>query len=333
MRAYLLLGVAAISLGACKLDRTPDASADQAQLTAGAPFQLGLAPSFDSLPYAEPVPVSYAPQPVAYDYWNDAYDANQTYYNQPPSYFNYAGATPLVWGQPQQPQQSLTDTLKNYAITRIVESLVGGGQREYYYQPNQTYPYFVRDPQYAYAFDDGRLISAYDPYGQTLGEQLLMQQAPTVARYLLRADALRDAALQTRLIPLDQKVWDTQRVVLVRQLGDNDGWKKTWVPGANRSPVAIQRLAEVRARKEARDEAHSAWKATRDKGESKAAWSDRTKADVKASARADKDHGKAKADHKPVKKAEVAKGNGKGKGGKDDRGHADDHGGGNGKKG
>jgi hypothetical protein len=334
MRATLLLGVAALSLGACKLDRTPDASADQAQLTAGAPFQLGLAPSFDSLPYAEPVPVSYAPQPVAYDYWNDAYDANQTYYNQPPSYFNYAGATPLVWGQQyQQPQQSLTDTLKNFAITRIVESLVGGGQREYYYQPNQTNPYFVRDPQYAYAFDDGRLISAYDPYGQTLGQQLLMQQAPTVARYLLRADALRDAALQTRLIPLDQQVWDTQRVVLINQLDDNDGWKKTWVPGANRSPVAIQRLAEVRARKEARDEAHAAWKATRDKGESKAAWSDRTKADVKASARMDKDHGKAKADDKPVKKAEVAKGSGKAKGGKDDRGHADDHGGGNGKKG
>ena len=97
MRAYLLLGVAALSLGACKLDREPTA-ADQAELTAGAPFDLLLAPAYADLPPAQPLPVYYAPQPVAYDYWNDAYDMNQTYYNQPPSYFNYAGATPLVWG-------------------------------------------------------------------------------------------------------------------------------------------------------------------------------------------------------------------------------------------
>ena len=157
MRAYLLLGVAALTLGACKLDRDA-APADQAELTAGAPFDLLLAPAYADLPPAQPVPVLYAPQPVAYDYWNDAYDMNQTYYNQPPTYFNYAGATPLVWGQPQQ--QSLGGSLTNMVISRIVEALVGGGQREYFYQPGVEYPYFVRDPQYAYAVDDGRLAQA-----------------------------------------------------------------------------------------------------------------------------------------------------------------------------
>ncbi|HEX6867013.1 MAG TPA: hypothetical protein VF122_07265 [Caulobacteraceae bacterium] len=262
MRAYLLLGVAALSLGACKLDRTPQAQ-DQAEMTAGAPFDILLAPAYADLPPApQPVPVYYAPQPVAYDYWNDAYDMNQAYYNQPPSYFNYSGATPLVWTQPYQPQsQSLTDTLTNFAITRIVEALVGGGQREYYYQPGAQYPYFVRDPQYAYAIDDGRLVSVYDPYGRVLGEPVLMQQAPVVSRYLYRADNLYDAALAATLEPLTRDIWDTQRVVLVRDLDDNDGWRSTWIPGANRSPVAIQRLAEVRARKELRDEAHAAWKA------------------------------------------------------------------------
>ena len=262
MRAYLLLGVAALSLGACKLDRTPQGQ-DQAEMTAGAPFDILLAPAYADLPPAPaPVPVYYAPQPVAYDYWNDAYDMNQAYYNQPPSYFNYSGATPLVWTQPYPQQQtSLTDTLTNFAITRIVEALVGGGQREYYYQPGYEYPYFIRDPQYAYAFDDGRLVSVYDPYGRVLGEPVLMQQAPVVSRYLYRADNLYEAALVTALQPLTRDVWDAQRVVLVRDIDDNDGWRSTWIPGANRSPVAIQRLAEVRARKELRDEAHAAWKA------------------------------------------------------------------------
>ena len=262
MRAYLLLGVAALSLGACKLDRTPQGQ-DQAEMTAGAPFDILLAPAYADLPPAPaPVPVYYAPQPVAYDYWNDAYDMNQAYYNQPPSYFNYSGATPLVWTQPYPQQQTgLTDTLTNFAITRIVEALVGGGQREYYYQPGYEYPYFIRDPQYAYAFDDGRLVSVYDPYGRVLGEPVLMQQAPVVSRYLYRADNLYEAALVTALQPLTRDVWDTQRVVLVRDIDDNDGWRSTWIPGANRSPVAIQRLAEVRARKELRDEAHAAFKA------------------------------------------------------------------------
>ena len=85
MRAYLLLGVAALTLGACKLDRDPGPAADQAQLTAGAPFDLLLAPAYADLPPAQPLPVYYAPQPVAYDYWNDAYDMNQAYYNQPPA--------------------------------------------------------------------------------------------------------------------------------------------------------------------------------------------------------------------------------------------------------
>lgn len=290
MRAYLLLGVAALSLGACKLDRTPDAAGtDTAQLTAGAPFELGLAPSFDALPYADPVPVSYAPQPVAYDYWNDAYEMNQTYYNQPPAYFNHGGATPLVWAQPAPTGGNL--------VTRIVEGLIGGGQREYFYQPGYDQPFFVRDPQYAYALDDGRLAMVYDPYGRPLAETLLMQQAPTVARYLRRADSLRDAALVTVLQPLAPDVWSAQRTVLVRSLDDNDGWRKTWIPGANRSPVAIQRLAEVRARKEARDEAHAAWKASRRIG----------KPEKRTEAKADKPGKQAKSD-------KGGKGNGKGKG-------------------
>lgn len=266
MRAYLLIGAAALALGGCKLDRDPAPAADQASLTSGAPFDILLAPAYADLPPApQTVPVYYAPEPIAYDYWNDAYDMNQAYYDQPPAYYNYNGATPMVWtqpyGQPYGQSTSLTDTLTNFAITRIVEALVGGGQREYFYQPGYQYPYFVRDPQYAYAFDDGRLVSVYDPYGRVLPQTMLVQQAPVVSRYLYRADNLYEAALASTLMPLAPDVWRTQRVLLLDDLDNNDGWRSTWIPGANRSPVAIQRLAEVRARKELRDEAHAAWKA------------------------------------------------------------------------
>lgn len=333
MRAHLLLGVAALTLGACKLDRDPGPAADQAQMTAGAPFELGLAPAFGALPPAEPMPVLYAPQPVAYDYWNDAYDMNQAYYNQPPSYFNYAGATPMVWGQPQQPQ-SLTSTLTNFAISRVVEALVGGGQREYFYQPGAADPYFIRDPQYAYAVDDGRLVALYDPYGRLLPEQMLMQQAPVAGRYFLRADNLRDAALAAALQPLAPEVWTRQRAMWIDQLDDNDGWRSTWIPGADRSPVAIQRLAEVRARKEARDNAHARWKAelaaTRPTGKGpKVAKVDRD--DDRGGPKADKgrDAKDPQRDDKP--KADKRADNDKPKGGKDKGGKGNDKG--NGKNG
>ena len=95
MRAYLLIGAAALALGGCKLDRDPTPAADQASMTAGAPFDILLAPAYADLPPApQTVPVYYAPQPIAYDYWNDAYDMNQAYYDQPPAYYNYNGATP-----------------------------------------------------------------------------------------------------------------------------------------------------------------------------------------------------------------------------------------------
>jgi len=243
MKTYLMLGAAALALTACKLDRSPTAAP---QFAAAAPFDLGLAPGYDALPTAsQPIPVYYAPQPVAQDYWNNAYSQGQGYYDQPPSYFPYNGATPLVWNQGSM-------------ITRIVEALVGGGQREYYYQPGAAYPYFVRDPQYAYAYNDGRLIAAYDPYGQPLAETVLLERAPIASRYLVRAETLYDVARRTSPRPLTREVWTVERTRLARQV-EGKPWKTWWTPGDNRSPVAVQRLAEVRQRKLERDLAHTEW--------------------------------------------------------------------------
>lgn len=245
MKTYLMLGAATLALAACKLDRSPTAAP---QFAAAAPFDLGLAPGYDALPMAsQAIPVAYAPQPVAQNYWNDAYSMGQAYYDQPPAYFPYNGATPLVWNQGDM-------------ITRIVEALVGGGQREYYYQPGAAYPFFVRDPRYAYAYDDRQLVAVYDPYGQPLAETFVLQQAPIATRYLTRAETLYDVAHRTNPRPLTQKVWTVERERLARDV-DKQPWKQWWTPGSNRSPVATQRLAEVAQRKAARDLAHDEWKA------------------------------------------------------------------------
>jgi hypothetical protein len=271
MKIYLMLGAAAFALAACKLDNAQPTAAPQ--FAAAAPFDLGLAPGYDALPMAaQPIPIAYAPQPVAQTYWNDAYSLGQAYYDQPPSYFPYNGATPLVWNQGD-------------AISRIVEALVGGGQREYYYQPGAAYPFFVRDPQYAYAYDDGQLISVYDPMGQVLPLALVQQRAPIAAQYLTRAQTLYDVARRTNPRPLTPKVWDVERARLAKEV-DNPGWKSWWTPGDNRSPVAVQRLADVRERKIERDLAHDAWKAD----------ATRLKADRK----------EAKADEHPQYRAEAA---------------------------
>lgn len=246
MRTCLMLGAAALALTACKLDRKP-APLEPVQFTAGAPFDLGLAPGFDALPMSQPLPVAYAPAPAAQTYWNDAYSAGQSYYDQPPAYFPYNGATPLVWNQGD-------------VITRIVEALAGGGQREYYYQPGYDQPFFVRDPQYAYAYDQGRLVAVYDPYGRPLRETIVYERVPYATRYLTRAQTLYDVARRTTVRPLTQRVWTVERERLTRDV-KNDGWKRWWTPGDNRSPVAIRRLAEVRARKAERDLAHDEWKA------------------------------------------------------------------------
>ncbi|HEX6860570.1 MAG TPA: hypothetical protein VF138_10285 [Caulobacteraceae bacterium] len=330
MKKFLLLGACALALGACKLEKTPQAG-DQAELSAGAPFALMLAPAYEALPPApRSVPVAYAPAPVAQQYWDDAYLTSADYYNQPPSYFNYAGATPLVWNAPNA---------NGDLVTRIVEAVVGGGLREYFYDQGSDNPYFVRDPQYAYAYDDaGRLVAVYDPYGRPLSQSLAMQRVPYASRYLLRADNLRDAAVQAALVRLAPDVWQTQRTLLVRDLDDNDterAWRTWWeAPGDNRSPVAVQRLAEVRARKAARDAAHDRWLADKQAGKAVAKLEDRHWKDdrkVGQGPRKDDHPGKnsGKSDDKPNKPEKQAKADDHG-GGKGDHGKGGE---GNGKKG
>ncbi|HYG25868.1 MAG TPA: hypothetical protein VD906_03085 [Caulobacteraceae bacterium] len=294
MRRILLAGAAALALAACNPEQ-PQQAADPAS------FALLYAPA-TLQPAPQPVPVAYAPVPVAQQYWEDAYLMNYDTYNQPPAYFNYAGATPLVWTQQPVQQQSLgdtlTDTLTNMAITRIVEAITGGGTREYFYQPNVETPFFVRDPEYAYAYDDeGRLIALYDPTGAPLAQPLLVQQAPLAATYLMRADSLRDAALAATLQTLAPDVWEDQRVVLVRAIAEDEdedvrAWRTWWEePGDNRSPVAVQRLAEVRARKAARDAARAEWKEDKDQA----------KAEMKADRREDRGDNRAVAAGPKVK--------------------------------
>ena len=68
------------------------------------------------------------------------------------------------------------------------------GERIYYYRGDSDYPFYVRDPHYGYAYDDGELVEVYDGYGRPYPNY---QQALLViaAQYLTRGRGLHDAAI------------------------------------------------------------------------------------------------------------------------------------------
>lgn len=146
---YLLAGLSVLGLltGAC--NKQPGTSATEAPLVAppaaalpmatGAPAPVAPAPPASALP-PPPAPVGYAPPPPGqrYAYVDRAYSMAQAFGDTPPDYaVDYQGTRPWIW------------RARNGAY-RIVERLPRG-ERYYYYQPGQDYPFLVQDPDYSYA--------------------------------------------------------------------------------------------------------------------------------------------------------------------------------------
>src|SRR5205085_4369475 len=64
----------------------------------------------------------------------------------------------------------------------------------YYYQPGAVRPYFIRDANYGYGFDDvGRLVVIYDLLGRIMPQSFLYEREPYVSRYYQRAYLVRQA--------------------------------------------------------------------------------------------------------------------------------------------
>ena len=196
--------LAALALSACSQPNGGQNASSQAPLAPPSPAETAPAPAASALPPAQSAPVRYAPPAQRYRPLNDAYAMSRTYADAPPDYaFDYDGSAPEAWGSRD-------------GVVRVGER-VPGGWRYYYYQPGRAVPYLVRDPDYAYGFDDGQLVVVYDSRGRALPPEWADRQAWLAGRYLARAQDLWRAARERRRMEIEAQVWREQRAEQERQ--------------------------------------------------------------------------------------------------------------------
>ncbi len=163
------------------------------------------APPVAALPPVPPAPVAPPPAPVQqYQYVDQAAAMSAALASAPPNYaVEYQGAKPWVWRAPN-------------GGYRIVET-VPGGQRTYFYAAGARVPYLVRDPQFSYAFQGGRLVVVYSARGQALPPAVAARQAAAAGRYLQRAQWLHDAAMNGRRESASAADWRAHQATLAAQ--------------------------------------------------------------------------------------------------------------------
>jgi hypothetical protein len=209
------LTLAALTLAACQ--NPNNANTTQASADAAAPLappvaaESAPAPAGAALPSAPPARVNYAAPARRYHYLDEADSMSQAYADAPPDYaFDYDGQAPQAWGSGQ-------------GVVRVGER-VPGGWRYYYYQPGADTPYLVRDPDYAYGYDNGELVVVYDSHGRQLDQAYADRQAGIAGRYWARARALREAALRNQRHEVADQVWRDQAAEQARQRAE---WDRT----------------------------------------------------------------------------------------------------------
>ena len=136
----------------------------------------------------------------------------------PPDYsFDDGGVRPWTWGTGDG--------------ARVISEPVAGGYRTYYYDAGSDMPYLVRDPQYAYAYDNGALVSVFTLAGVPIDLRAGSDPVQYGGRYLARGHALWDHATSGPHQPVNAYAWSdrradiaAQRVTWQRHIGDNPDW-------------------------------------------------------------------------------------------------------------
>ncbi|WP_309643816.1 hypothetical protein [Phenylobacterium sp.] len=205
-----------LTLTACRGEDRPQAAAGPLFVPAeSAAYDPGLAPEWSDLPRQE---ASLGrPTDDGYSYAERAYEMDRAFYQSPPDYaFSYDDAQPWVWES--------QDDWRMYAEPLKV------GYRYYYYEPGEPYPYFVRDPDYGYGYDQGGLlVTVYDSRGALLPAPYLSRNADRAGRYLARARTLRDASASARRITVTDERWVNRRSSFVAN-------QANWFEAARRQP-------------------------------------------------------------------------------------------------
>ena len=191
LNLFVSATAAALSLVACQKPAQTAAVDPNALPPSALPLNQAPPPG-----YAAPAPTPsalpaapaarYAPaRTQRYRYVEHASAMNDAFGQSPPDYaVDYQGTRPWVWRA-------------HNGAYRVVEQ-VPGGERYYYYDAGDSEPYLIRDPQYTYAYDQGRLVEMYDGYGRPLAPDVAAAQASYAGRYLYYARQLYQAALNNR---------------------------------------------------------------------------------------------------------------------------------------
>ncbi|ESQ91522.1 hypothetical protein ABAC460_05935 [Asticcacaulis sp. AC460] len=237
--ALTLAALAVTSVSACRDDSARMAEVPFTPIVAGEAASVTLAPAVEALPTAQKrVTVTHAaPSQPVYRYVEDAYEMDEAFGDAPPDYgFDYGGVQPWVW-------RTAGDAW------RMVEP-TAYGERYYFYEPGQDDPYLVRDRDFAYAYDDGRLVNVFDRSGRVLDYYEAERRADWASRYYSRARALRQAAKRDdreqiaaanwarrqQRIEQDRQAWvqDRQRVAAWRAYQDRQDAQHRRELGAER---------------------------------------------------------------------------------------------------
>lgn len=213
---------AALPLAAC--DRTGGDSAMSAYglpdlpatlpLAVGAPTQPIYAPAGYDLAAAPLLPAARVADPDEhYAYADDAWGFEDSLGYAPPDYgFYYDEVEPWAW-------QGYDDSLM------FVEPLEVG-YRTYFYRPGDDYPYFIRDPDCGYGYDNGRLVVIYNSYGGVIPYADYGPRYAYASRYYLRGRDLYWASRQRH--PVIAANWIDRRPVLTAAYRDwaQDRWQQ-----------------------------------------------------------------------------------------------------------
>jgi hypothetical protein len=219
--ALMLCGASAICalLVGCKVDNRPLLARGEAPAAQPLDAAYAYAPGPLDLPYAEPAQVR--PAPNLYDGYalaERAYAYDRAAWRAPPDYgFDYGDVQPWVW-------RTAGDDL-------MFAEPIDDGYRFYYYEPGEPYPYFVRDPNYGYAYGQGGVLTAVlTAAGALLANDQLYDRADIAGRYLARGYDLRRAYTAEPRFEVARPTWRAQAPRLVAA-------REPWIAAADRQPA------------------------------------------------------------------------------------------------
>ena len=228
MIAALLLTSA---LGACNGSGTPaaapsddgtaavDATPQTLPLsTTGSTTQM-VAPPVTALPAGRTIGLRrLANRQQGYGWLDRANYQEEAVQDAPPDYsFDQDGVQPWTWASGNG--------------ARVISEPVAGGYRTYYYEAGAEQPYLVRDPRYAYAYENGALVGVFTLAGVLIDPVAGSPQVSYGVRYFERGTALWRGARAAPHLAVNAYAWNDRRadlsagrVAWQAHIADNPDW-------------------------------------------------------------------------------------------------------------